>query len=152
MRKQHIKWRYTAFLILFPYLVVQGIPSQTADTNPLGDKSPPELLEQWDRASRGERVLIVNTLIEKRDNALPALRAAVRTGGTGEKRLAIKLLGEMRDEGAIPDLLVAIDKGGRDTRIRAINAVREIGDRSVLPKLKELVNSVKDKEILICTI
>ncbi len=110
--------------------------------------APEALVQAWPAATRPDRALIEDALVEQRATSLPALRQAVRAGAVAEKLFACALLAEMRDQESATTLLVATLDADARVRTRAVSALRIIGDRSAAARLRQLVRAEKSGPIL----
>ena len=148
MNKRHNKLRYTAFFILFPCLVAQGIAGQTADPNLLGEKSPAEFIERWDKATPGERVLIEDALFADISGAIPVLRDKVVRGTKKQKMFACAMLVQMRDTGSVETLVAAMDDPDDMVKTRAIVSLTRLKAKQAVIKIRQQVAKAKNRAVL----
>jgi HEAT repeat protein len=92
---------------------------------------------------------IADAFIEKWDASLPVLHEVVLTGTLEQKRLALRLLADMRDTRSAETLLLTA-AGDSDILVqtRAIIVLRDIGDRSVTPTLRDLLRTSRSEFVL----
>ena len=110
--------------------------------------APEVLVQAWPGATRPDRTLIEDALVERRATSLPALRQSARAGAVAEKLFACALLAEMRDQGSTATLLTATTDSDARVRARAVSALRIVGDRSAASRMRQLVRGEKSGPVL----
>lgn len=105
-------------------------------TMPIG-----QVLTNIESSGRRDRVAVAEALLERRAEALPALRAVLLDGTSSQKVFAVTLLAEMRDSGSTPSLVKLTGSPDMKLSLMAINALRDIGAREALPELKSLLSA-----------
>jgi len=104
------------------------------------DKLPAqELIRRVASAGHAERVAIVDNLISRRSETLPALRSTLTSGTIEQKALACNMLSEMRDKESVELLIDVTQSPEGRLQYVAINALREIGDSRAAPRLRDVL-------------
>jgi len=114
---------------------VFAAPKQPQYFNRLINKSPAQLLELWDDASRAEQRAISEKLIENIPASIPILRNKVLSGTQKQKLFACAMIAEVRDINSIPILLQAIDDPDDKVKIRAILSLRGLKANQAADKI-----------------
>ncbi len=127
----------------------EGSNRQQGQMADLRMRAPESLIQSWVSAPRTEQRLILDVILSRRAEALPALRqAAVKGTRVEERLLACSVLGRMRDNGAVSALLAATNDPEEKVRTRALTALRLIGDRSAAPRVRQLVDTETGRPVL----
>ena len=103
--------------------------------------APEALIHAWPPATRSDRALIEDAIVERRAMSLPALRQAVGAGGVTEKLFASAMLAQMRDQDSAATLLTATGDPDPRVRTRAVTALRVIGVRDAVTRLRQLARA-----------
>jgi len=133
--------------------LIQASSAQESVGNRFALMSPQELIATFGQAGRLERKAIVEALVDNRNEALPALRAALHSGTPAQAILAARLLGEMRDTSAVDALIDLAQSRHVTVALHAITALRDIGATRAAPALRQILleDSVK-KNVSICVL
>jgi len=140
--------------LLVGCLLVASTPALAGDGERQGQErlrtmSSRELIQSLETASRLESWEIADALIDDWDASLPVLHEVVLTGTFEQKRIALRLLADMRDSRSAQTLLLTA-AGDSDILVqtRAIIVLRDIGDRSVIPTLHDLLRTSRSEFVL----
>ena len=147
--KPGVLWMALFWLLLVLSVSPMVAYGQHLSPEQLKAMPPKALIQAWESATRTDRSLIQEALLENRSSSLLALHEAVLTGTFEQKRLALDLLAEMRDKRSIETLLLAATSDSDDlVRTRTIIVLRDIGDRSVAPRLRNLLRASQSGFVL----
>lgn len=127
---------------------VFAAPKQPQDPNRLTNKSPVQLLELWDDASRAEQRAIQEKLIDDISVFIPILRNKVLVGTQKQKLFACAIIAEVRDVNSVPILLQAIDDPDDKVKTRAISSLRRLKANQAATKIRQQIPKAKSKGIL----
>lgn len=115
----------------------------------ISNAAPDELLEWWPQANRTSRQFIFQSLIARRETALPILRQKLLTGSDVTKELALRIISEVRDAAALQTVLqVARDEVSDLLRTRAWVTIGKIGDTRAVPMLRQALVTGDDPRVV----
>lgn len=110
--------------------------------------APSQLVRAWKSAPREDRSALIEALLTRRAEILPALRDSARNGDRADKIFACSLIGEMRDRDGVDSVLAATADADVKVRRRAATVLRILNVRRSAPRLRELVRTDSDLGVL----
>ena len=125
-----------------------GLPAFAQPGADLRNASPRQLLQQWKTAHRVDKPAIAAELVARRAQALPELRAAVRSGDREEKLFACSVIAELRDRDSLADVLAATADGDVVVRRRAATTLRILADSRAAVRLRQILRDESDLGVL----
>jgi HEAT repeat protein len=133
---------------LLATLVATSVAAAAQSLPDLHSADPRALVQALKTAPRDDRATIAAALVARRAQALPVLRASVRSGDRAEKLIACSLIAEMRDRDSVDTLLAATADPDVKVRRRAATALRILADRRSAARLRQLARSESDLGVL----
>jgi HEAT repeat protein len=113
-----------------------------------GALAPSQLVRAWKSTPREDRSALIEALLTRRAEILPALRDAARNGDPADKIFACTLIGEMRDRDGADSVMAATADADVKVRRRATTVLRVLNVRRAAPRLRELVRTDADFGVL----
>ena len=135
----------TLVVAVWMAVAVAPVVAQTSDYR---SADPRALVQAWALAPQRERGPIVEALITRRAQSLPALWEAARFGTRKEKVFACGMIAEMRDRDGIDALVDASGDADVHVRRRAATALRILADQRSAPRLRAIVRDESDLGVL----
>jgi HEAT repeat protein len=110
--------------------------------------APAQLVRAWKSAPREDRSALIEALITRRAEVLPALRESARNGDRADKIFACSMIAEMRDRDGVDSVVAASTDADVKVRRRAATVLRILNVRRSAPRLREMVRTDSDLGVL----